>query len=74
MGYSHLNKLFDARENFWKLPVGGKFDAFSSASRWIMLPSEQHYTNLPGNLTKKIKCLGGFAGAAWAVLELTGDD
>ena len=59
MGYSHLNKLFDARENFWKLPVGGKFDAFSSATRWIMLPSEQHYTNLPGNLTKKIKCLGG---------------
>ena len=38
--------------------MGGEFDAFSSASRWIMLPPQKHYTNLPGNLTKKMKCLG----------------
>ena len=43
--------------------MGGEFNAFSSASRWIMLPSEQHPPyQLTGEFNQKNQMPRRFAG------------
>ena len=74
MGYSHLNKRFDARENFWIAARGGEIWRFfkrypvDHATIWTAL------YQLTGEFNHKDQMPRGFAGPAWAVLELTGDD
>ena len=72
MGYLHLNKRFDARENL--AARGGEIWRFfkrypvDHATIWTAL------YQLTGEFNQKDKMPRGFVGAACAVLELTGDD
>ena len=65
--YLHLNKQFDAWENFWI--VGEGFDTFWSTSWYIwgllIWPSKlPKYQEFHQNFGKKVKCPGG-GGVAW---------